>query len=77
MNQPSDHLKGLILCIYCYYRKVMKVLTFNCWAIGYVPFMTKDRKQRVTAIAQYLAKGSLILESFFTLTNLKGKCLGE
>ena len=43
----------------------MKVLTFNCWAIGYVPFMTKDRKQRVTAIAQYLAKGILILESFF------------
>ena len=48
----------------------MKVLTFNCWAIGYVPFMTKDRKQRVTAIAQYLAKGILILESFFTLTHL-------
>ena len=40
----------------CRYRKLMKVLTFNCWAIGYVPFMTKDRKQRVTAIAQYLAK---------------------
>ena len=36
--------------------KIMKVLTFNCWAINYVPFVTKDRKQRVTAIAQYLAK---------------------
>ena len=33
--------------------KIMKVLTFNCWAI---PFVTKDRKQRVTAISQYLAK---------------------
>ena len=36
--------------------KVMKILTFNCWAIAYVPFVTKDRKKRVTAIAQYLAK---------------------
>ena len=33
----------------------MKVLTFNCWAIGYVPFMTKDREQRVEAIARFLA----------------------
>ena len=33
----------------------MKVLTFNCWAIGYVPFMTKDREQRVVAIARFLA----------------------
>ena len=48
-----ESIKNQTKVFYCY-RKVMKVLTFNCWAIGYVPFMTKDRKQRVTAIARYL-----------------------
>ena len=33
----------------------LKVLTFNCWAIGYVPFMSQDNHERIRAIAQYLA----------------------
>lgn len=34
----------------------LKIFTFNCWAIGYLgSWMTKDRHERVVAIARYLA----------------------
>ena len=50
-----DQAKTLLMILFIiYFRMLIKVLTLNCWAIGYVPFMTKDRKARVRAIARYL-----------------------
>ncbi len=37
----------------------LKVLTFNIWAIGYVPYMkSPDRHERIRAIASHLANSN-------------------
>jgi hypothetical protein len=34
----------------------LRIFTFNCWAIAYVPILSSDdRKARIKAIAKYLA----------------------